>query len=84
MMEATAMTNTQLYLAIGVPFLTVLLAMMFNHVRITDMRDLLRAEIQSSRNEVLAELRGLRGILDAVMGKLDELDRRITKLEDRS
>jgi hypothetical protein len=78
------MTNVQLYLAIGAPFRTVLLAMMFNHVRINDMRDLLRAEILSSRTEGLGELRAVRGILEAVMGKLEVLDRRITRLDDRS
>lgn len=70
------MTDTQLYLAIGVPFLTVLIGLLFATGRITDMRDLLRAEIQTTRAEVLAEVRGLRGLIDAIMGKLDELDRR--------
>jgi len=77
------MTNTQLYLAIGVPFFAVLIGLLFNHTRINDMRDLLRAEIQGSRSEILAEIRGIRQFLDVMMSKIDDMDRRITRLEER-
>ena len=94
------MTNVQLYLVIGIPFLTVLIGLLFNNIRINDMRDLLRAEIKTSRAEskadiaelrgefaelrgefaeLRAEMRGMRQLIDAIMGKLDELDRRSTR-----
>lgn len=94
------MTNTQLFLAIGVPFLAVLIGLVVSNTRINDMRDLLRAEIKTSRAEskadiaelrgefaelrgefaeLRAEMRGMRQLIDAIMGKLDELDRRMTR-----
>jgi hypothetical protein len=86
-------TNVQLYLAVGIPFFAVLIGLVFNNIRINDMRDLLRAEIQTSRAEskadiaelrgefaeLRAEMRGMRQLIDAIMGKLDELDRRSTR-----
>ena len=41
------MTDVQLYLALGIPFLSVVIAMVVSNSRIKDMRDLLRAEIQT-------------------------------------
>lgn len=91
------MTDTQLYLAIGVPIIAIMLGMLFNHIRIgdvhtriNDMRDLLRAEIQTSREQTradTAELKGemgeLKTMLKVLMGKVDEMDTRLTRVEER-
>ena len=80
------MTEAQLYLAIALPCLTLLAGLWLGHSRLNDVRDLLCAELRTSRADSKADLtglrsdiRGLRGDLEAIMGKLEELDGRLSR-----
>ncbi len=80
------MTNVQLYLALGIPFLSLVVAMVISNSRINDMRDLLRAEIQTVRAELSEQRRLLDRIItsiDVLTGKVIEIDNRLTRLEER-
>jgi hypothetical protein len=77
------MANIQLYLAIGVPVIAIMLGMLFNHTRINDMRDLLRAEIQTSREQTRSDFNELKSMIQVMMSKIDELDTRLTRVEER-
>ena len=91
------MTNVQLYLALGIPFLSLVVAMVISNSRINDMRDLLRAEIQGVRTEAQGEFKALRTELaeqrrildrlvvsiDMLTGKVIEIDNRLSRLEER-
>ncbi len=91
------MTNVQLYLALGIPFLSLVVAMVISNSRINDMRDLLRAEIQNVRTETLGEFKVIRTDLieqrrmldriilsiDMLTGKVVEIDNRLSRLEER-
>jgi hypothetical protein len=77
------MTDIQLYLAIGVPVIAIMLGMLFNHVRINDMRDLLRAEIQTSREQTRSDFNELKSMIQVMMSKIDELGSRLTRVEER-
>jgi hypothetical protein len=83
-------TNLQLYLAIGVPVIAIMLGMLFNnirmgdiHIRINDMRDLLRAEIQTSREQTRADSNEVKTMIQVLMSKMDEFDTRLTRVEER-
>ena len=60
-----------------------MLGMLFNHVRINDMRDLLRAEIQTSREQTRGDLIEVKSMLQVLMSKMDEFDTRLTRVEAR-
>ena len=91
------MTDVQLYLALGIPFLSIVTAMVISNSRINDMRDLLRAEIQSVRVETQGEFKAVHADLaeqrrildriaagiDALTGKVIDIDNRLTRLEER-
>ena len=84
------MTNVQLYLALGIPFLSLVVAMVISNSRINDMRDLLRAEMQGEFKAIRTELAEQRRILDRLVvsidmltGKVVEIDNRLSRLEER-
>ena len=84
------MTNVQLYLALGIPFLSLVVAMVISNFRINDMRDLLRAEMQGEFKAIRTELAEQRRILDRLVvsidmltGKVVEIDNRLSRLEER-
>ena len=55
-----SMTNQQLYLAIGIPSLLVLLTWLANFVQNSNSRTELRSEISTLRTEVRADISSLR------------------------
>jgi len=77
------MSDTQLCLVTGVPIIAVMLSMLFNQVRINDVRDLLRAQIQASREQTRADIAELKSMIQVLMSKLDEIDTRLTRVEER-
>ena len=70
------MTDTQLYLAIGIPTLALALGMIGNGL----LFNALSARMSSLEARMLA----LETRFDLMMGKLGELDTRLSVLEDRS
>ncbi len=84
------MTNVQLYLALGIPFLSLVVAMVISNSRINDMRDLLRAEIQGLRLETQGEFKAIhvelmeqRRILDRLATGLDTLTGKVIEMDNR-
>jgi hypothetical protein len=47
------------------------------------MRDLLRAEIQTSREQTRSGFIELKGMVQVLMSKIDEMGSRLTRLEER-
>jgi hypothetical protein len=82
-LEYEQMTDIQLYLGIGAPVIAIMIGMMFNHTRINDMRDLLRAEIQTSREQTRSDFNELKSMIQVLMSKMDEFDTRLTRVEER-
>ena len=91
------MTDTHLYLAIGIPsalfalnFLGVLAAAFWQNKRFDDLKDLFKAELGRVDGELKAELKRVEGELkaelrrvDGVLGaKIDGLTVRVKALED--
>ena len=57
---------------------TVLIALLINNARLTDVKEALRAEIKA---EVVASQQAVVSHLVDIIGKIAELDNRITRLE---
>ena len=86
------MTDIQI-LTLAIAAVVPLAMLVLNNSRLTDLRtslhgsvaeakDTLRAEVRASHSETIAKLTALDTFLrEAVMSKLDDLDRRLTALE---
>ena len=88
------MTNAQLYLAIGVPSILVLLGILLNFFQYNSLRTEIRSEINGLRNEFANDIGGLRAEMMSIRaelradislltGKVIELVDRLSKLETR-
>ena len=77
------MTDIQLYLAVGVPFISIVIAMVISNSRINDMRDVLRAEMQGEFKAIRAELAEQRRILDRLATGLDTLTGKVIEMDNR-
>jgi hypothetical protein len=51
--------------------------------KITDIKETLRAEIQTLRAEVSGEMKAQRQFLDAIMSKLEDIDRRLSTFDQK-
>ena len=67
-----AVTNTQLYFAIGVPVFAIIVNMMANIMQITTINARITS-LESSMNTRF----------DTLLGKVIEIDNRLTRLEER-
>lgn len=74
------MTDTQLYLAIGIPTIALVLGMIGNGF----LFNALSARMSSIENRMLALEGSMNTRFDLIMGKLSDLDTRLSVLEDRS
>ena len=74
------MTDLQLYLAVGVPSALLAVGMIGNGF----LYNALSARITSLENRILALETSLNQRFDLLIGKVSELDTRISVLEDRS
>ena len=78
------MTNTQLYLTIGVPFLTFLITYIVtaisNRTAIQDLRTEMRSGFADLRTEMRSNISDLRLDLGS---RMDHLDRRMDRIENR-
>lgn len=84
------MTNIQLYLAIGVPVLAVLVSFTFSLLQVSGIREdlrLFRAEVREDmrtlRQEVREDIQGLRADLNILTGKVIEIDNRLTRIDEQ-
>jgi hypothetical protein len=74
------MTDTQLYLAIGIPTIALVLGMIGNGF----LFNALSARITRIENRMLAFETSMNTRFDLIIGKLSDLDTRLSVLEDRS
>ena len=65
-------TNIQLYLAIGVPFATILTSLVISLLQISGIRE----DMRGMRADFREDLR-------ALTGKVVEIDNRLTRIEER-
>jgi len=75
------MTNTQLYLAIGIPSFLVLLSWVTSLWKIDSLDAKFDAKIESFRTEVVTELRAVRSDINTVTRMYGEHGERLAKLE---
>jgi hypothetical protein len=76
------MTNTQVYLAIGLPCLTIMASLVISVVQWFGVRESIR-EIREGMREIRDDIRGLNAKLDILTGKVAEIDTRLTLIEER-
>jgi hypothetical protein len=74
------MTDTQLYLAVGVPTIALVLGMIGNGL----LFNALSARMSSLEVRMLALESSMNTRFDLIMGRLADLDTRLSVLEDRS
>ena len=74
------MTDTQLYLAVGVPTIALVLGMIGNGL----LFNALSARMSSLEARMLALESSMKTRFDLIMGRLADLDTRLSVLEDRS
>ncbi|HEY0797356.1 MAG TPA: hypothetical protein VGD64_16405 [Acidisarcina sp.] len=77
------MTNAQLYLAVGVPSILVLLGILLNFFQYNSLRTEIRTEINGLRAEMISILTELRADINLLTGKVIELVDRLSRLEAR-
>jgi len=80
------MTDTQLYLAIGLPIIAVLTSLIISLVHVSGIREDMRAmrtefreELREFRTEIRGEIGSLRADLNTLTGKVIEIDNRLER-----
>jgi len=73
------MTNAQLYFAIGLPTLAVLVGILVNGILIQQ----LSARMTSLENSVNSRISSLETRLETLIGKVIEIYNRLTRVEER-
>jgi len=76
------MTNNQLYLAIGLPCLTIMASLIISIVQWMGVRDTVR-ELREDIREIRDDIRSLNAKIDILTGKVAEIDTRLTVIEER-
>jgi hypothetical protein len=84
------MTDTQLYLALGLPIVAILTSLTISMLQVSgirgDMRGM-RAEFREDSHGLRAdfreEMRAVRADLNTLTGKVVEIDNRLTRIEER-
>jgi len=84
------MTDQQLYLAIGMPTMAVLLGILVNigyfvalNGRISSLETRLDSRISSLETRLDTRINSLEGKFDILVGKVVEMDNRMVRLEER-
>ena len=84
------MNDAQLYLAIGVPVFAVLMGFMGSvlqvntiNARITSLEAALSSRIVSFENSVNSRFSSLESRFETLIGKVIEIDTRLTRVEER-
>jgi hypothetical protein len=69
------MTNNQLYLAIGLPCLTIMVSLIVSLVQLSGVKDSIR--------EIREDIRSFNVKIDILTGKFAEIDTRLSIIEER-
>ena len=78
-----AVTNIQLYFAIGIPSLMVLIGVLVNAFTSSQLGTHLSARIASLENTVNSRIGSLESRFEILTGKVADLDTRLSLIEDR-
>jgi len=76
------MTNNQLYLAIGLPCMTIMASLIISLVQISGVKYSIR-ELREDLREIREDIRSLNAKFDILIGKVAELDTRLSIIEER-
>lgn len=90
------MNDLQLYLAVGVPTIAVLASMTLSLVQISAIREDIREvradmreiradmrDVRADMQEIRTEMQDIRSDIKLIVGKLVDLDNRVTRIEER-
>lgn len=84
------MTNSQLYIAIGLPCLTLIFSFALQFFAIRDLRSEtrefrteLRSDFRDFKAEIREDLQSMRAAIEILTGKVIEIDKRLSVIEDR-
>jgi hypothetical protein len=84
------MTDTQLYLALGIPMLAILTSLTISLVQVSgirgDMRGMrqeFREDLAANRQEAREDRLKIHADLATLTGKVIEIDNRLTRIEER-
>ncbi|HTU43679.1 MAG TPA: hypothetical protein VMF91_01365 [Bryobacteraceae bacterium] len=69
------MTNNQLYLAIGLPCMTIMVSLIVSLVQLSGVKDSIR--------EIREDIRSLKVKINILTGKFAEIDTRLSIIEER-
>jgi hypothetical protein len=75
LLSGLMMTDIQI-LTIAIAVIVPISSLIFSNSRIADLRESLNKRIEDFRTEVNRRLDNQQGLLETIMGKLEELDRR--------
>jgi hypothetical protein len=79
--EEGEVTDVQI-LTLAIAVVVPLSLLIYSNSRVTDAKEVLRAEIKTLQTELSAKLTAIDAFLhEAVMGKLEDVDRRLADLE---
>jgi hypothetical protein len=83
-------TDTQLYLGLGIPVLAIMTSLIVSLVQVSGIREdmrQMRAEFHADSRALAADVRSdiatLRGEFATLTGKVIEIDNRLTRIEER-
>ena len=77
------MTNAQLYLTIGMPTLAVLVGILVNTSFLASLSNTMNSRFASLEARMSALETKIDAKIDLLIGKIFELDNRLTRLEER-
>jgi len=77
------MNDAQTILTAGVPTLAVVVGILVNNSRLTDLRIYVDKRLDDQRDLLKSEIGKLEQMFTILIGKIDELDTRVARLEER-
>jgi uncharacterized membrane protein (DUF106 family) len=80
------MTDTQLHLAVGLPIIAILTSLTVSILQISAIRGevaRIHEDMRALRAEFREDMRALRADLNALTGKVIEIDNRLNRIEER-
>ena len=84
------MTDTQLYLGLGIPVLAIMTSLIVSLVQVSGIREdmrQMRAEFHADNRALTTDIRsdfaGLRNDFATLTGKVMEINNRLTRIEER-
>jgi hypothetical protein len=84
------MTDTQLYLGLGIPVLAIMTSLIVSLVQVSGIREDMRqmraefhADYRALATDIRADFAALRADFAALTGKVIKIDNRLTRIEER-